>query len=492
MLCPSTPYVLQFSYDPTAAHPCTQLTKTQYAHNSPPTLPDNADATTRRLLGAFRGISEPMKVLVLGGNGLIGEAIVCALLAAGHDVIGLGREIRKARARLPGVEWMAADMARLLTSATWITVLDRVRPQAIVNCAGALQNGARDDVIAVQSTSLRALYEAAAKIDCKQFVQISATGAGAAARTTFMRSKGVADDALRASSLEWTILRPGLVLSRQAYGGTALLRALAATPFILPVAFPESPIQTVSVDDVADAVVAVLDGKITRHQVYDLVEDQPHPLRAVIHEMRAWLGSPDASVVNVPAAIARILAVVGDGLGWLGWRPPLRTTAVNELAAGIVGNPAPWREASGASLAPLKETLARMPSTIQERWFARTFVLKAMAIASLSLFWIATGCIAISAHAAAANILTDRGLTSAVAKLAVLAGAVMDIVLGCAILVRPWCSRAAQGMILLTAAYLVGGTAIAPDLWADPLGPLLKAVPILVLSLFPLALADDR
>ena len=41
-------------------------------------------------------------------------------------------------------------------------------------------------------------------------------------------------------------------------------------------------------------------------------------------------------------------------------------------------------------------------------------------------------------------------------------------------------------------AYLIGGTLAAPDLWADPLGPLVKVLPGISLALFVLAFADER
>jgi uncharacterized protein YbjT (DUF2867 family) len=433
-----------------------------------------------------------MRVLVLGGNGLIGETVVRALAIARYEVTGLGREIRGIQARLPNVTWLSVDIRLLSRAAAWEPILSQVNPVAIVNCAGSLQDGWRDNVSAVQSSAMRALYEASQLQGCRRFVQISATRASAGAETAFMRSKGEADDALRTSGLDWTILRPGLVVAPQAYGGTALLRALASAPSICLIAFPDSQVQTVSVDDVAGAVVAVIEGRVPSRQTYDLVEDEPQPLRAVVAQTRAWIGLSPAPVLEIPRALSRVMARIGDGLGWLGWRAPLRSTAMIELAAGIRGDPAPWRAVTGTSLSPLKLTLARLPSTVQERWFARTFILKPVAICILSVFWIATGLVAISHLQTAARTLTDHGIPTNAALALVLAGSLTDIGLGCALLVRTWCVRAAQGMILLTLAYLVGGTLIAPGLWGDPLGPLLKAVPILALCLVPLAVADDR
>ena len=46
--------------------------------------------------------------------------------------------------------------------------------------------------------------------------------------------------------------------------------------------------------------------------------------------------------------------------------------------------------------------------------------------------------------------------------------------------------------VFVSLAYLAGGTFAAPDLWLDPLGPLLKVIPGLVLTLFVLAFSSDR
>ena len=44
----------------------------------------------------------------------------------------------------------------------------------------------------------------------------------------------------------------------------------------------------------------------------------------------------------------------------------------------------------------------------------------------------------------------------------------------------------------MTPVYLLIGTMLAPQLWLDPLGPLLKIVPMLIATLFTLAILDER
>lgn len=433
-----------------------------------------------------------MRVLVLGGYGLIGSHVVRRLLAAGHEVVGLGRSTVQASRRFPTVPWIRADLRRLDTSQSWDDVLRKASAAAIVNCAGALQDGARDDVAAVHTRSMTALYDAAGRHGAPIFVQISATRADPGADTAFMRTKGEADAALRASGLDWVVLRPGLVFSPQAYGGTALLRALAAMPLLVPVAHARSPIQTVSADDVAEAVLLCLHGGVERHATYDLVEDEPHSLREIVLLMRGWLGLPAAPVIELPRPLLRVATSLADALGRLGWRSPMRSTALHEIAAGVKGDPDPWRRQTGRPLPGLEATLATLPATVQERWFARTFLLKPLIIGTLSLFWIVTALVTWADPGAAARVLVSRGSDQTLAAALVHAGAIADLLLGLAILHRSLQMPAALGMIAVTIAYLTGATLWASDLWADPLGPLVKALPAMMLAVVALALQGDR
>ncbi|MNE64505.1 hypothetical protein D3C80_1599220 [compost metagenome] len=64
--------------------------------------------------------------------------------------------------------------------------------------------------------------------------------------------------------------------------------------------------------------------------------------------------------------------------------------------------------------------------------------------------------------------------------------------LGLAVLVRPFARRTMLGMLIVTAAYLAGGTVLEPGLWFDPLGPLVKVLPSILLTLVALATLDER
>ena len=71
-------------------------------------------------------------------------------------------------------------------------------------------------------------------------------------------------------------------------------------------------------------------------------------------------------------------------------------------------------------------------------------------------------------------------------------GALFDYFLGLALLVRPATRYVLYAMIVGTGFYLLIGTILLPQLWLDPLGPYLKIVPMLIATLFTLAILDER
>jgi uncharacterized protein YbjT (DUF2867 family) len=431
-----------------------------------------------------------MRILVLGGYGLIGSAVLLRLCEAGHAVIALGRSTAAPRRRFPEVSWIEQDIADLCAVAAWRPIL--VGCDAVVNCAGALQDGPRDDVRAVQAVAMRTLFEACADAGIRKVVQVSAAGASPDAVTLFMRTKAEADAALARLDLDWTIFRPGLVLAPTAYGGTALLRALASCPFVLPLPGGTGPIQTVHVDDVATAVHLAVEGQVPARACYDLVEAEPHSLAEVVRAFRSWLGHAPAPVLVVPRPLVRLVVAASDGLGRLGWRSPLRTTALREITAGVTGDPEPWRRASGQVPSGLRGSLRRLPSTVQERWFARLWLLKPVLIGGLSLFWIASGLMGLARFEAAEAVLTSRGVAAGTAQAAVAAGILLDLALGMTMLVRRTMLFSALAMVGATLAYLAAGTVLTPDLWADPLGPFVKTLPAALLALVAASLAAER
>lgn len=432
-----------------------------------------------------------MRVLVTGAYGLIGSACLARLYREGHEVTGAGRDVRDAQRRAPYARWITTDFHRLTLAGDWLPLLKGF--DAVVNCVGVLQDGMHDNVQRIQVAATTALFAACERAGIKRVVHISAIGAARSAPTAFARSKAEAEDNLARRQIEWVILRPGLVLAPAVYGGTAMLRGLAGLPFVTPVIEPDARLQVVSVDDVAAAVAHSLTPDAKLNVKWDVAHPDVLTLATLVRATRDWLGFRKRPIWRVPRGFATVVSALADVLGYLGWRSPARSTAVRQLAAGVIGAPAPWIAATGIEPQSLEAILAQRPASVADRWFARLFLFKPVAIAGLALFWIATGIITLGPGSAVAlGHLKTAGLPPKVAGPLVVGGALFDYFIGLGLLLRPATRVVLHIMLWMTVLYLIVGSVLAPQLWADPLGPYLKIVPVLIATLFTLAIIDER
>src|ERR1700761_6136969 len=347
------------------------------------------------------------KILVLGASGLIGRFVTDDLRARAFAVIGAARRYSSSQPtssfdlELPLLAMDTGSLARLI---------EDHGIDVVVNCLGVLQDAPGRDVSAVHcgfvERLLQAVHDSGRAI---RLIHISIPGDAADDRTAFSRTKREAESLIAASGVVYAILRPGFVVAPSAYGGSALLRALAALPFQLSAAESARPFQPVVIEDIS-ATIAWLAGrdiadKTANAAVWDVMQKQPVTLGDVIEQFRRSFGTMNYPRITLPALMLNLGVRLGDIVSRLGWMSPIRTTAMAELRRGVSGDPKAWMAVTGT----VPKTMGPRSAPIQDKWFARLFLIKALVIASLSVFWIASGFIALFvSYDAAAAILSSH------------------------------------------------------------------------------------
>ena len=437
-------------------------------------------------------------VFVLGASGLIGHFVAADLARRGCEVVAVARSFEPAQrfglGESPVVEVPVVD----LETAALARLLEEHRAEVVVNCIGVLQDGAgasTDDVhVAFVGRLVAAIQSLARPI---LLIHIGVPGREEDDRTAFSLTKREAERMLRGAGVPVAILRPGFVVAPAAYGGSALLRALAALPMDLPAEETHRPFAAVAIEDIAATVALLIekwDGDDRGLNAnFDLVHPEPLSLRDVIDLFRAWLGQGSQRWLMLPRALLDLGARAGDLAARLGWAPPIRTTALAELRRGVAGDPGPWLEATRMAPRPIRRVLMDRPATVQEKWFARLYLLKPVVLATLVVFWCASGLIALTvAYDAAVAILTSRGFPAALAHAITVASSLLDIAVGIAIAVRRTCRAGLLAGIAVSAFYTIGAAVLTPDLWLEPLGALVKTGPAIILMMVALATLDKR
>jgi uncharacterized protein YbjT (DUF2867 family) len=430
-----------------------------------------------------------MQVLIVGATGLIGSSIAARLLDEGHRVVGAGRSVASWERRMPGVRWLRLDLADTTEADDWLPHLTAI--DAVVNCAGALQDGPADDTRAVHATGIAALFLACERAGVRRVVHFSAVGVDREAPTAFSRTKFEGDRVLVGRDLDWIILRPSVVVGRPAYGGSALFRGLAALP-VLPVMPETGLLQVVQLDDVVETVSFFLEPGAPARVALELVGPDRLSFSDLIGRYRSWLGWPPARLLPLPGPLAGLSYCLGDLAGRLGWRPPVRSTARREIMRGAVGDPDGWTRLTGIRPRALTDALATTPPSVQERWFAMLYLLKPMIFVIFSAFWIVTGLQSLGPSYGTGIALMRECGAGALGAPTVVAGGLVDLAIGVGIAIRRTARPALYAALGVSIFYLVAGTMLLPRLWVEPLGPLLKIWPILALNLVALALLEDR
>lgn len=430
-----------------------------------------------------------MRVLVTGAYGFIGRHVVQALCARGHAVVAAVRAQRRGH-HFPGIDTVDCDFARDVEPQAWRARLDGI--DAIVNCAGILRprDGATFD--AAHRAAPLALAQAAHAAGVARFVQISALGNPADGE--FIASKHRGDAQLLALELPVTVLRPSLVYALAgSYGGTSLLRALAAAPFVLPLPGDGAQrVQPIHAEDLAALVVEALERPQPLRGVYEIAGPQALSLRDYLEGLRAWLGVRRGRVLRVPRAAMNLAATLGDafGTGPLGrtlWRMTQRGNALSEQAVKR------QRETFATPVRAYADALASTPSHTQDRWHARLYPLAPVlrvALAAVCLVSAVAG-FALTPDALQA-LARPLGLSETAALAFGYGGSAVDAVLGTLLLVPRTARAAARVLLVLALGYTVVFGVALPALWLDPFGGLVKNLVLIPAVWVYLVLAEPR
>jgi uncharacterized protein YbjT (DUF2867 family) len=288
----------------------------------------------------------------------------------------------------------------------------------------------------VHVTGISALHEACIRASIAKVIRFSAIGADREA-TRFSKSKLRDEKELTSRDLNWVILRPSVVIGRSAYGGSALLRGLASLP-IVPVMPETGELQPIHLYEVVETVVTLLKPDAPSCLTLELVGPRRYQFSELVRVFRRWMRSRPAHHFRLPTWSAAPLYRLGDAASILGWKPPIRSTAQREMHFGAAGDPTRWERTTRLKARDFERELAREPASVQERWFARMYVLKPVIFAVFGAFWIVTGLISLGpGWEIGTSYVQEGGLGRSVAAAATIAGALADIIIGLAILYRP-------------------------------------------------------
>jgi NADH dehydrogenase len=206
----------------------------------------------------------------------------------------------------------------------------------VVNLAGIKREAGAQTFEAVHVGATHRLLAACREAGIRRFVHVSVVCSRPDARSPYHDTKWRAEEAVRASGLEVTIIKPGVIYGRGDDMITHLVRMIRFAPVFPVVGRGTSILQPVDVRDVAESIAAALERDISVGATYDLVGPERLTLRDVVRTAAEGAGL-DLVTLPTPILLHRIAVRV------MALTPaPLSTPAqLQMLVDGLYGDPAP-------------------------------------------------------------------------------------------------------------------------------------------------------
>lgn len=256
-----------------------------------------------------------MRLLVLGGSGFLGGYVLREAALRGHQSLALARSQEAARTVAGnGAEPFAGDLddARHLDEAFAAARCD------VLVCVASLGFGHGPSIVA-----------AAEDAGIPRGIFVSTTAVTTTLHPPSKQIRLAAEQQIRGSGLDWTILRPTMIYGAEGDRNLSRLLVRLSRAAVLPVPGTGKCLhQPVHVADVAAAVLAALERPATIGSLYDVAGPEPLPFAELLRTCARAVGSR-TRLVPVPLAP---LVTLARGYERLSRHPRIRAEQLLRLA----------------------------------------------------------------------------------------------------------------------------------------------------------------
>ncbi|MGW8250582.1 MAG: SDR family oxidoreductase [Anaerolineales bacterium] len=207
-------------------------------------------------------------ILVTGGTGFIGRALVRYLVESGYPVRTLIRPSAQTP-RLPRGVPVEVAVSSLTDERSLRAAM--VGVDVLYHLAGVERGSAYTSLADVDIEGTRAVMRAAADARIQRVFFVSHLGADRASAYPVIKAKGIAEDFIRRSGIDFTILRSAITYGRGDGFTTGLAALIHALPYIFLVPGDgKTLLQPIWVEDLVTCLTWALDDETTRNETYEV------------------------------------------------------------------------------------------------------------------------------------------------------------------------------------------------------------------------------
>ena len=275
-------------------------------------------------------------ILVTGGTGFVGKALIRHLVEAGYPVRTLLRPSAKSPDLPHGVPLDIAVSSihdeRGLRAAM-------VGVDTIFHLASAEWRGPRASLMDIDIRGTRTVIQAAKSAAVDRIYYLSHLGADRASAYPVQKAKAIAEEFIRRSGLDYTILRTAILFGPNDGFTTGLARILKSFPFVFLCPGDGSVLlQPLWIEDLVTCLTWTIDDPETRNRIIAIGGPEYLSFRKILDLVIEKIGSRKL-ILNVPSPYMRILTVLIESLYpklpvsvyWLDYLAVNRTTAIDTM-----------------------------------------------------------------------------------------------------------------------------------------------------------------
>ena len=275
-----------------------------------------------------------MRIAITGGSGFLGRHLARTLAARGHfpTVVARGLGARgEALRKEPNINFMPINMNddRKLFQAF-------NNCDAIVNLIGINREQEPKEFKTAHVENMIRVMTAARKAGIPRVIFVSYLKARPDMFSPYLSTKFEAEELLRNSELDWTILRPGIIYGPGDHMISNISRALDMLPlFSPPVSFGSGKIRPVALQDMTELIIAAaVDGRM-KHQTVSVLGPEEMTLAEAVNRVAKVKKKP-ALILPMPAFMHLAMAAVMEKTS----QNPLVTVAQVQMLSDDMSTPA--------------------------------------------------------------------------------------------------------------------------------------------------------
>jgi NADH dehydrogenase len=282
-----------------------------------------------------------MKIAITGGTGFVGGHLARRLLAERHEVVLISRH--------PTLEQTGAAPVASDLSDPGVLAAAFAGCEAVAHCAGINREIGSQTFQRIHIDGTGNVVEAARRVGVRRIALMSFLRARPNCGSPYHESKWAAEEIVRQSGLDYTIVKAGMVYGRGDHMLDHLSHAFYTLPLLATVGFRQKAIRPLAIDDLVPILQAALvDSRLPGKTVAVTGAEELY-LSDAARRVANVIGRP-AWILPAPILFHRVLAQICE---WTMKIPLVAKAQVRILREGVV-EPATTCDPLPADLVPVR------------------------------------------------------------------------------------------------------------------------------------------